>query len=109
MKKVIKNTAQAKKCFETLPKLYGIFLWAKWGILEFPWAGTYNKDGIPLVYVYRDRNGECDEYYLDTINNASSGNFWGWYTNKDTAKEVQEKLNEALQRGEIGYDKYREI
>jgi hypothetical protein len=108
MRKVIKNTVQAKKYFKTLPKLYSIFLWAKWGILELPWSGKYNRDGISLVYIYRDRNGECDEYYLDTINNASSGGFWGWYENKDIAEGVQEKLNEALKQGEIGYDEFRE-
>ena len=108
MKKKLKNTPKTKVYLDSLPKLYGIFLWAKWGILEFPWSGKYNKDGIPLVYIYHDFNGEYDEYYLATINKASSGGFWDWYEDKDTAKEVQEKLNEALKRGEAGYDEYGE-
>ena len=104
MRKKLKNTPKTKAYLEGLPKLYCIFLWAKWGILELPWPGKYNKDNIPLVYIYHDFNGLYDEFYLDTINKASSGGFWGWYEDKDTAKEVQEKLNEALARGEIGYD-----
>jgi len=103
-RKILKNTPKTKKYLDRLPKVYGIFLWAKWGVLELPWTGKYNKDGIPLVYIYHDFNGEYDEYYLDHIRKASSGGFWGWYENKDTAKEVQTKLNEALKRGEIGYD-----
>jgi hypothetical protein len=109
MRKVLKNTAKTKEYLKYLPRVYGIFLWAKWGILELPWTGKYNKDGIPLVYIYHDFNGECDEYFLGHICQASSGGFWGWYENKDTAKEVQEKLNEALKRGEIGYDEYGEV
>ena len=104
MRKVLKNTAKTKEYLDKLPKLYGIFLWAKWGILELPWSGKYNKDNMPLVYIYHDFNGEYDEYVLNTINMASSGGFWGCYEDKATAEEVQEKLNEALKNGEIGYD-----
>jgi hypothetical protein len=106
MKKVLENNAKTKEYLDSLPKLYGIFLWAKWGILELPWTGKYNKDGIPLVYIYHDCNGECDEFYLGHIRQASSGGFWGWYEDKNVAKAEQEKLNEALSRGEIGYDEY---
>ena len=104
MRKILKSTPKTKTYLDNLPKLYGIFMWAKWGILELPWTGKYNKDGIPLVYIYHDFNGEYDEYILNTINMASSGSFWGWYEDKEAAKEEQIKLNEALKRGEIGYD-----
>lgn len=104
MKKILENNARTKKYLDSLPKLYGIFLWAKWGILELPWTGKYNKDGIPLVYIYHDFNGEYDNYYLDNIRQASSGGFWGWYEDKAVAQDVQAKLNDALKRGEIGYD-----
>lgn len=108
MRKILKNGPKTKKYLTSCKKLYGVFLWAKWGILELPWTEKYNKDGIPLVYIYHDFNGERDEYYLNTINKASSGSFWGWYENKDIAKEVQVKLNKALKRGKIGYDEYGE-
>ena len=52
MRKVLKNTAKTKEYLDKLPKVYGLFLWAKWGILELPWTGKYNKEGEPLVYIY---------------------------------------------------------
>lgn len=104
MRKVLKNTPKTKAYLDSLPKVYGIFLWAKWAILEFPWSGKYTEDDmIPLVYDYRDDNGICDEYRLVPIAFCSGGRFWDWYEDKDNAKEVQQKLNEALRRGEIGY------
>lgn len=104
MRKILKNTAKTNAYLNSLPKIYGLFLWARWGILELPWTGKYDKDGFPLVYIYYDCNGSRDDYYLGAIHQASSGGFWGWYENKDTAKEVQEKLNEALAKRKIGYD-----
>lgn len=93
MKKVLKNTAKTKSYLESLPKIYALFLWAKFGILELPWTGKYNNDGMPLVYIYCDGNGMYDEFYLDTVNNASSGGFYNWYTNKEYALFMQERLN----------------
>ena len=99
MRKVLKNTARTKKYLDKLPKIYGIFLWAKWAILELPWTGKYDKKtGLPLVYIYRDANGACDEYYIAPISHASSGRFWNWYGTKDEAKEIQNNLNERLRQ-----------
>lgn len=105
MRKVLKNTPKTKAYLDSLPKVYGIFLWAKWAILELPWSGKYSKGDIavPLVYNYFDANGTHDEYHLVPITYCSGGAFWSWYEDKDNAKEVQQKLNEALRRGEIGY------
>ena len=110
-RKILKNTAKTKAYLDSLPKVYGIFLWAKWGILEFPWSGKYTKGDIvvPLVYNYYDANGMCDEYHLVPINSCSSGAFWDWYEFKNNAEEVQETLNEALSRGEIGYSEGEDI
>jgi hypothetical protein len=110
MRNILKNTHKTKKYLDSLPKVYGIFLWAKWGMLELPWSGKYTKGDIavPLVYNYYDANGTCDEYHLVPITSCSSGAFYGWYEFKNNAKEVQELLNEALRREEIGYDELRE-
>lgn len=96
MKRILKNTAKTKKYLESLPKIYGIFLWAKWGMLELPWSGKYDKTGEPLVYIYYDANGMCDEYHLVPIHYASSGGFHGWYRNYDTAYDTQLELNDML-------------
>ena len=109
MRKILKNTPKTKIYLDSLPKIYGIFLWAKWAMLKLPWSGKYDKKtGEPLVYIYYDANGACDEYHLVPIHYASSGAFWDWYEFKNNAEEVQEKLNEALKRGEIGYDEFTE-
>ena len=110
MRKILKNTPKTKAYLDSLPKVYGLFLWAKWGMLELPWSGKYTKGDIvvPLVYNYYDANGTCDEYHLVPITHCSSGAFWDWYEFKYNAKEVQTLLNEALSRGEIGYDELRE-
>ena len=91
MRKMLKNTPKTKAYLDSLPKVYGIFLWASWAILELPWSGKYTKGDIavPLVYNYYDANGTCDEYRLVPITHCSSGAFWGWYEDKDAAKEVQ--------------------
>ncbi len=105
-RKILKNTPKTKKYLDRLPKVYGIFLWAKWGMLELPWSGKYTRGSIkvPLVYNYYDANGTCDEWHLVPITSCSSGGFWDWYDDKKIAKEAQGLLNEALERGEIGYD-----
>ena len=101
LRRVCKNTLKTKKYLDNLPKIYGIFLWAKWGMLELPWTGKYDKKtGKPLVYIYYDGNGICDEYHLAPIHHASSGSLWNWYYTKDEAKEIQNKLNERLKQND---------
>ena len=111
MRKILKNTPKTKKYLDSLPKVYGLFLWAKWGILELPWSGKYTKGAIkvPLVYNYYDANGTCDEYHLVPITYCSSGAFWSWFEDKEVARTEQAKLNEALSRGEIGYSEGEDI
>jgi hypothetical protein len=110
LRKILKNTAKTKAYLDSLPKVYGIFLWAKWGILELPWSGKYTKGKtpVPLVYNYYDNNGTYDEYHLVPITYCSGGAFWDWCETKEDAKYVQEKLNEALKRGAYGYDEFTE-
>lgn len=96
MRKILKNTPKTKEYLDNLPKVYGIFLWAKWGILELSWTGEYDKDGLPLVYIYYDANGACDEYYLAPITYASSGGFHSWYSDKNTAYDIMLELNDKL-------------
>lgn len=99
LRKIRKSTPRTKKYLDSLPKIYGIFLLAKWAIMELPWTGKYDKKtGEPLVYIYYDANGTCDEYHLVPIHYASSGSFWNWYGIKDEAKEIQNKLNERLKQ-----------
>lgn len=93
MRKVLKNTPKTKKYLDKLPKIYGVFLWAKWGILELYWSGKYTKNGVPLVYVYYDCNGCCDEFRLIPINQASSGSFWNFFMSREPAEKMCDHLN----------------
>ena len=104
MRRVLKNTASTKKRLDSLPKLYGIFLWAKWAILELPWSGEYDETGEPLVYVYYDGNGACDEFHLVPIHYASAGAYFGWYEDKNTADDVRLELNDKLQEMSLRSD-----
>lgn len=97
MKKKLNSNSKTKAYLDSLPKIYGIFLWAKWGILELPWPVKYNEDGEPLVYIYYDANGLCDEYHLAPISYASSGAFHGWYLDKNTAYDIMLELNDELE------------
>lgn len=99
MRKILKSTKKTKEYLESLPKIYGLFLWAKWAILELPWAGRYDESGEPLVYIYYDANGTCDEYHLVPIHYASGGAFQGWYEDYGTAYDIQLGLNNKLQGG----------
>ena len=102
MKKILKNTKKTKEYLESLPKIYGLFLWAKWAILELPWVGKYDENGEPLVYIYYDANGACDEYHLAPIHYASGGAFHDWYEYKNTADAIRLELNNKLQG--VSYD-----
>ena len=97
LRKIRKSTPRTKKYLDSLPKIYGIFLWAKWGVLELPWTNKYNKEGEPLVYIYYDANGTCDEWHLVPIHCASSGAFYSWYKDYNTAYDIQLELNDKLQ------------
>ena len=92
MRKVLKNTAKTKKRLDKLPKIYVVFLWAKYTVIETVWTGKF-RCGIPLVYTYYDFNGEYDEYRLMPVYHISSGGFVGWYSNKGVAESICKKLN----------------
>lgn len=97
MRKRLEVTPKTKKYLDGLPRIYAVFFWAKWGILELPWTRKYDKKtGLPLVYIYHDFNGIYEEYYLATIDKASSGGFYYWYDNREQAEQIQKQLNEKF-------------
>ena len=98
MKKVLKNTPRTKKYLEKLPKVYALCLWAKWTVVECYWSGKFNKEDKPLIYLYFDQNGECDEYRLVPINYVSCG-FHSWHSDKDTAEFFRKIYNKRLNNG----------
>lgn len=93
MKKILKNNKRTKEYLESLPKLYALFLYAGYGLIEVPWSGKYNKEGWPLVYHYYDCNGCCDEYRLVPIHQISSGGFYDWFMSMSVAEEIRRLKN----------------
>ena len=101
MKKVLKNTAKTKRYLASLPKIYVVACWAKYGVREYPFTEKYlseNGFSIPLVYDYDDFNGACDNYWLRRID-LTSGAVIMWTQNKAVADKVAELFNKELKNG----------
>lgn len=100
MKKVLKNTAKTKEYLDSLPKIYMVGLWAKYGVRDYPFTGKYvfNSDGIsvPLVYHYDDFNGACDNYWLRRLDQTTSGWIVMWTQDKKLADEIAKLLNKGM-------------
>jgi hypothetical protein len=103
MRKILKNTAKTKEYLDSLPKIYMVGCWAKFGVREYPFTGKYvqNEDGIsiPLVYDYEDHNGTCDYWYLRRIDYTTTGQIALWTQSKSVASKVAELFNKELQNG----------
>ena len=99
MKKILENTAKAREYLESLPKIYMIACWAGYGVREFPFAGKYTTDGIPLVWDYDDQNGTCDRYFLRKLTDTTTGWIYAWTTSKRRAEEIVAGLNEKVREG----------
>lgn len=102
MKKVLKNTAKTKAYLASLPKIYIVGCWAKYGVREYPFTEKYfseNGFSIPLVYDYDDHNGTCDNYWLRRLDLVTSGQVITWTQNRSVAKKFAELLNKELQNG----------
>lgn len=99
MKKVLKNTAKTRKYLNSLPKIYIVGCWAKYGVREYPFTEKYfseNGFSVPLVYDYDDCNGTCDNYWLRRIDQTTSGWIVMWTQDKKLADEIAELLNKGM-------------
>ena len=100
MRKVLKNTKKTMAYLESLPRIYIVGCWAKYGVREYPFTGKYfSKDGfsVPLVYDYDDHNGTCDNWYLRRLDLVTSGQILLWTQSKSVASKVAELFNKELQ------------
>lgn len=78
---------------KSLPKIYLVGYWASYGVMEYPFANKYTKDGIPYVYNFDDHNGTYDEYVLEPITNVTTGVIKVWSFNKAIANEIVDVYN----------------
>lgn len=97
MRKVLKNNKKTTAYLDSLPKIYIVGAWAKYGVREYPFAGKYetNDNGIsiPLVYDYDDHNGTTDNYYLRRLDHVTTGQIILWTQFRNVANKVAELFN----------------
>ena len=96
MKKVLQNNSKTKAYLQSLPKLYIVALYAKYGVREYAYSKKNNADGLPLVYNYYDGNGLCDKYILTSVNLATSAGIYCWTTNRAAAERIASALNNSI-------------
>ena len=101
LSKILPNTQETKEYLDSLPKVYLVACWAKWGVMDFPFSGKYKYDSfrahkkVPLVYQYDDHNGTDDSYYLRPITYTTTGIINSWTLDKDEAyRRAEDKNNE---------------
>lgn len=103
MKKVLKNNSKTKAFLDSLPKIYLVACWAKYGVSEYPFTGKYVQDkyrnniSVPLVYDYDDFNGTCDNWYLRKLTNVTTGQIVMWTQSKSVASKIAELFNKEME------------
>lgn len=104
MRKVLKNNKKTKAYLNSLPKIYLVACWAKYGVREYPFTEKYfseNGFSVPLVYDYDDHNGTCDNYYLRRLDRVTTGQIIMWTQSPSIAFKVSELLNKEMGYGKI--------
>lgn len=102
MKKILIDSKKTRTYIDSLPKLYVVGYWAKYGVREYPNSGETNGKGIPLVWDYYDGNGTCSEYHLVSVHDTTSGIVWCWSEDKDACEWISDALN-ARENGTLYY------
>lgn len=100
MRKCLKNTPNTKAYLDSLPKIYLVGCWARYGVREYPFTGKYVQIkgiSVPLVYDYDDCNGTCDNYYLRSLGHVTTGVIIMWTQDKRVADKVAELFNKEMQ------------
>lgn len=99
VKKRLKLNPKTKEYLKSLPKIYLVVRYAKWGVQEYCFSGKFTKDEVPLVYNYVDFNGEKEPMYLlQRIDQVTAGDICTWYDDYDQAWDVAGMLNDVTFR-----------
>lgn len=92
MRKILKNNKRTRRYIESLPKIYIIGYWARWGVMEFPFV-KLSKGLVPMVYKYNDYNGTADVYELTPIEWTTTGQIFDWTFSEKKAERIANLLN----------------
>jgi hypothetical protein len=98
MNKKLKVNEKNCAFINSLPKIYLVALWARYGVREYPFTGKFEIDEdsklpIPLVYDYDDHNGTHEEYVLRPITWVTTGHIVTWEYSKNVAEFLAESYN----------------
>ena len=98
MKRILKNNAKTAAYLNSLPKIYLVGCWARYGVMDFEWTGKYVKckrtgQMEPLVWYYDDHNGEHERWYLVPIHYVTTGEIICWTENEKMAIRIASALN----------------
>ena len=89
----IPDSPDTKRLLDSLPRIYAVGCWARYGVREYYYSGRTTKDGIPLVWDYNDHNGIYPEWLLVPLHYTTMGLILAWTTSKGAAKKIADALN----------------
>jgi len=95
LEKYLDCTPENAAYVESLPKIYLIGCWMRFGVREYPNTLQVDEKGFPLVYDLDDHNGYYEEYVLRPIHEVTTGQVYAWSTDKETAQSLADMLNEG--------------
>ena len=99
MRIILENNSKTKAYLDSLPKIYLVGCWARYGVREYPFTGKYvqlSGISVPLVYDYDDHNSTCDNWYLRNIYHVTTGQIVVWTQSKSVAYKIAELFNKEL-------------
>lgn len=102
MKNIRQDNEKTKRYLDSLPKLYVVGCWSKYGVREYPNSGLTDAKGVPLVWDYYDGNGTCSVWRLASVHHTTTGSVWCWSDNEDVCRHVASALN-ASEKGTLNY------
>lgn len=80
-----------EKKYKKAQPLYIIGLWAKYGIMEYKYANSFNEQGVPMVIIYDDHNGTFEEYKIIPYYKATTGFIYDYAFSRERAEEKLKK------------------
>ena len=89
---VIPDSPDTKRLLDSLPRIYAIGCWARYGVREYYYSGKDVK-GIPMVWDYNDHNGTEPEWVLLPLHYTTMGLILAWTTSRGAAEKIAEALN----------------